>query len=108
LRFLALQDLNFRDLFLHDIGLNFVYVTPHNVPNVHKTFHKILPQRTKSNDFQSPLNHLNSFSQSHAAHLPLGPAVQIQASWPLASPAVVAFGPRITPLARIYFLYVVV
>jgi hypothetical protein len=35
--------LNFNQLFLHELGLNFGYVTPHNIPNVHKYCHKIWP-----------------------------------------------------------------
>jgi hypothetical protein len=30
----------FNQLFLHDIGLNFGYVIPYNIFNVHKNLHK--------------------------------------------------------------------
>jgi hypothetical protein len=30
--FLALSCFNFNNLFLYDLGLNFEYVTPHNIP----------------------------------------------------------------------------
>jgi hypothetical protein len=39
--FLALPCLNFSQLFMHDLWLNFGYVTPHSILNVHKIFHKI-------------------------------------------------------------------
>jgi hypothetical protein len=42
LYFLSLQGLNFSDLFLHALALNFGYVTPHNIPNVYKNLHNFL------------------------------------------------------------------
>jgi hypothetical protein len=36
--FLALPYLNFNQLFLHDLGLNFEYFTPYNISNVHKIY----------------------------------------------------------------------
>jgi hypothetical protein len=37
--FLALQCLNFSILFLYIIGLNFIYVSPHDIPKVQKNAH---------------------------------------------------------------------
>jgi hypothetical protein len=54
--FLALKYLNFNKLFLHDLGLNFGYVTPYIIYNVHKNLHKFLPYRIVSGNFQSSLN----------------------------------------------------
>jgi hypothetical protein len=54
--FLALKYLNFNKLFLHDLGLNFGYVTPYIIYNVHKNLHKFWPSRIMSDNFQSSLN----------------------------------------------------
>jgi hypothetical protein len=38
--FLDLTYLNFNELFLHDLGLNFGYVTLYIISNAHKNLHK--------------------------------------------------------------------
>jgi hypothetical protein len=40
--YLSTAYLNFNQLFIHDLGLNFGYVTPYNISNVHKNLHKSL------------------------------------------------------------------
>jgi hypothetical protein len=54
--FLTLTYLNVNQLFLHDLGLNFGYVTPYIISNVHKNIHKLWPSRIMSDNFQSSLN----------------------------------------------------
>jgi hypothetical protein len=56
--FLALTYLNFNQLFLHDIGLNFGYITPYIICNVHKNLHKFWLSIIMSDNFQSSLNQI--------------------------------------------------
>jgi hypothetical protein len=44
--FLALTYLNFNQLFLHDLWLNFGYVTPYIISNVHQNLHKFWPSES--------------------------------------------------------------
>jgi hypothetical protein len=54
--FLDLTYLNFNKLFMHDIGLNFGYVTIYIISNVHENLHKFGPSRITLVNFQSSLN----------------------------------------------------
>jgi hypothetical protein len=51
--------LNFNQLLLHDLGLNFLYDSLHDIPNVCKNLNKIWPPRIMSDNFQSSLNQLD-------------------------------------------------
>jgi hypothetical protein len=72
--FLSLPCLNFNQLFLLDQGLSFGYVSPHNILNVHKNFHKIWTSITTLNmycfiiiyyiDFKISKIRLNSYKIS--------------------------------------------
>jgi hypothetical protein len=49
--FLSLPGLNFNQLLLHNIWLNFGYDILHDIPNVHKNRDKIWPPIITSNNF---------------------------------------------------------
>jgi hypothetical protein len=50
---------NFNKLFMRDIGLNFGYVTPNVIYNVHKNLHKFWPSMITSDNFQYSLNQIS-------------------------------------------------
>jgi hypothetical protein len=56
---LALPYLNFNQLFMHDIGLNFGYVIPFNISNFLKNPHKFWSPKMALDNFHSSLNQLN-------------------------------------------------
>jgi hypothetical protein len=78
--FIALQCWNFIYLFLHDLGLNFGYVTPHNISRVQKiVIIFVLPEQSEiinsiSNPYQIKVKYINTLYQNKYMYILLAPA----------------------------------